>query len=282
MKGHVRVNFAGTLPDTPRDYNGSDELSHENVGHFPTTNDIDLSRIIQREIEKYLKDKGRSSIQALFTQTNFSSIPLNPVLSYNVHSSGIQLEKGSLIIDMEASNHMCHGLNMFDEITNTNPPLPVFLPNGSTHLIHKTGRVTISKDISLTNVLYLPSFNFNLLSVHALYASTNLCFSFSSISCSLQDPNTREVLVVGKVVGTLYILDQIVAPVVRPTSIALNVHSTTPICTKHSHMNKDAKFVSLWHKRLSHASAEPLKHISFLSEIAFSDFTKCDVCPLAK
>ena len=86
----------------------------------------------------------------------------------------------------------------------------------------------------------------------------------------------------GKVVGTLYILDHIVAPTVRLTSVALNVHSTTPICTKHPHMNKDAKFVSLWHKRLNHASAKPLKHISFLSEIAFSDFTKCDVCPLAK
>ena len=129
---------------------------------------------------------------------------------------------------------------------------------------------------------FLPCFNFNLLYVHALYASTNLCFSFSSISCSLPDPKTREVLVVGKVVGTLYFLDHIVAPTVRLTSVALNVHSTTPICTKHPHMNKDAKILSLWHKRLSHASVEPLKHISFLSEIAFSDFTKCDVCPLAK
>ena len=65
MKGHVRANFARTLPDTPLDYNGSDELPHDNVGHFPTTNDIDLSSIIQREIAKYLKDKG-SYIQALF------------------------------------------------------------------------------------------------------------------------------------------------------------------------------------------------------------------------
>ena len=166
-------------------------------------------------------------------------------MSCNLHSSGIQLEKGSWITYIEASNHMCHGLNMFDEIANTNPPLTVFLPNGSTHLIHKTGPVTLSKDISLTNVLYLPSFNLNLLFIHALYASTNLCFSFSSISYSLQDPKTREVLVVGKVVGALYILDQIVAPTVRLTSVALNVHSTTPICTKHPHMNKDAKFVSL-------------------------------------
>ena len=272
MKGPVRANFDGTLPDAPLDCNGYDELPHENVGHFPTSNDIDLSSIIQKEIAKYLKDKGCST-QALFAQTNFAC---------NRHSSSIQLEKGSWIIDTRASNHMCHDLNLFDEITNTNPPLLVFLLDGSTHLVHKTGRVTFSKDISLTSVLYLPSFNFNLLSVHALYASTNLSFSFSSVSCSLQDPKTREVLVVGKVVGTLCILDHIVAPTIRLTSVALNVHSTAPICTKHPHMKKDAKFVSLWHKRFDHALTKPLKHISFLSEIAFSDFTKYDVCPLAK
>ena len=142
--------------------------------------------------------------------------------------------------------------------------------------------MTLSKDISLTNVLYLPSFNFNLLSGHALCASTNLSFSFSFVFCSLQDSKTREVLVVGMVVGTLYILDHIVSPTISLTYVALNVHSTTPISTKHPHMNKDAKFASLWHKCLGDALAEPLKHISFLFGFAFSDFTKCDVCPLAK
>ena len=150
-------------------------------------------------------------------------------------------------MDIGASHHMCHDLNMFDEITNTNQPLPFFLPDGSTHLVYKTSRVTLSKDISLTNVLYLLSFNFNLLSVHALYASANLNFSFSSFSCSLQDQKTREVLVVGKVVGTPYILDRTIAPTLCLTFVALYVCSTTLIYTKHPHMNKDANFVSLWH-----------------------------------
>ena len=84
-------------------------------------NDINLSSIIQREIANYLKDKG-SSTQALFAQTNFAGIPLNPVLSCNLHFSSIQLEKGSWIIDIGASNHMCHDLNKFDEITNMYKP----------------------------------------------------------------------------------------------------------------------------------------------------------------
>ena len=58
MKGLMRENFVGTLPNMPLDCNGSDELPHDNVDHFPTSNNIDLSSIIKREIGMYLKDKG--------------------------------------------------------------------------------------------------------------------------------------------------------------------------------------------------------------------------------
>ena len=183
---------------------------------------------------------------------------------------------------------------MFNDVTNINPPLPIYLPDGSTHLVHKMGRVILYKAICLINVLYLPNFNFNLLSVHALCASTNLSLSIhalcastnlsfhSSFSCSLQDPKTRDVLAVGKVVGTLYILHQLTFANVNPTHVAFQVHSTTPKCTRHSTLNKDGNLVTLWHSRLGHVSVGTLKHLPFLSEVVFLDFSNCDICPLAK
>ena len=141
----------------------------------------------------------------------------------------------------------------------------------------------LSKAICLTNVLYLPKFNFNFLSVHNLCASTNLSFHFSSFSCSLQDPKTRELLVMGKVVvGTLYILHQLTSTNVDPTHVAFQVHSTTPMCTRHSNLNKDGNLVTLWLRHLGHASIRTLKHLPFLSEVLFPYFSNCDVCPLAK
>ena len=140
----------------------------------------------------------------------------------------------------------------------------------------------LSKALCLTNVLYLPNFKFNLLSVHALCASTNLSFHFSLVSCSLQDPKTREVLAMGKVVGTLYILHQLTSANVDPTPIAFQVHFTTPMCTRLSNLNNDGNLITLWHRLLGHASTETLKHLPFLSDVVFPDFSNCDVCPLAK
>ena len=101
-----------------------------------------------------------------------------------MNSFDLQLEMSSWIIDTRDLNHMCHALNMFNEVTNINPPLPVYLPDGSTHLVHKMGRVILSKAICLINVMYLPNFNFNLLSVHALCASTNLSLSIHALYAS--------------------------------------------------------------------------------------------------
>ena len=86
----------------------------------------------------------------------------------------------------------------------------------------------------------------------------------------------------GKVVDTLYIIPQLTSANVDPTHLAFQVHSTTPMCTRHSNLNKDGNLVTLWHRRLGHASAGTLKHLPFFSEVVFPNFSNRDVCPLAK
>ena len=115
------MNFVGTLVETPLDCIDPGDSHLKDNCPRTSTNGMDQSSIIQREIAKYMKGK-ESSGQALFAQTSFASIFSTLVLSCSMNSSDLQLERSSWIIDTGASNHMCHALNMFDEVTNKNLP----------------------------------------------------------------------------------------------------------------------------------------------------------------
>ena len=281
MQGTVRANLSGPLLETPLNCGNSEEPNHEDTNHKTSLSDIDLSSIIQKEITKYIKGK-RSLAQALFAHTSFAGITSAPILSCNLNTSGLPSTKGSWVIDTGASNHMCNDLDLLADACNINPPLPIYLPDGRTCLVYKVGQVNLSKTITLTNVLYLPHFNFNLLSVYRLCVSTNIHFHFSPFSCYLQDPKTEEVLDVGKVLGTLYMFDQFCLSPSHAPRMALNVQNRFSLCTASSPMNKDVHLVTLWYRRFGHASFGALKHLPFLYNASFPVSTNCDVCPLAK
>lgn len=58
-------------------------------------------------------------------------------------------------------------------------------------------------------MLYVPSFNFNLVSVNKLSSTAHVKFIFFPTYCLLQDLRTDEVLIKGKNVGNLYVLDDL-------------------------------------------------------------------------
>ena len=67
----------------------------------------------------------------------------------------------------------------------------VKLPNG--HEVHAThlGTVHLTPSIILNDVLYIPSFSFNLISISKLISTNNYELIFSSNTCVLQDINTK-------------------------------------------------------------------------------------------
>ena len=97
----------------------------------------------------------------------------------------------------------------------------VKLPNG--HHVHAThsGVVHLSTAITLLNVLYIPTFTFNLISISKLVSSTNCTLIFSSTSCTLQDMNNRMKIGTVEVRHDLYhlTLDQITTKAVCSTII---------------------------------------------------------------
>ena len=77
--------------------------------------------------------------------------------------------KSSWILDSGATNHFCSDLNFFDEWQpidgNENF---ITIPNGTKIPVKHVGTVNLSDKLKLLNVLHVPDFEFNLISVHKL------------------------------------------------------------------------------------------------------------------
>ena len=63
----------------------------------------------------------------------------------------------------------------------------VYLPNGEQALVTNVGTLHISSTLILTDVLCVPSFTFNLISVSKLTKSLYCCLIFLGDCCFIQD-----------------------------------------------------------------------------------------------
>jgi len=111
----------------------------------------------------------------------------------------------------------------------------VGLPNGQHITATKEGTVLLSDTLTLTNVLYVPSLNCNLVSVSQLVNESNRVIAFSDKFCVTQDHTTRTLIGMGEQREGLYYLGKMVTAATIQTS-----------STSISH--------EVWHKRLGHPS----------------------------
>lgn len=86
-------------------------------------------------------------------------------------------------------------------------PISVRLPNGTLVSAEHAGDVLLNNSIVLHDVLYLPMFDFNLLSISKLTKALNYFVSFSGESCLIQDSSKR-MIGSGKIHNGLYLLQQ--------------------------------------------------------------------------
>ena len=71
------------------------------------------------------------------------------------------------IIDTRATNHMVHSVTQLTTITSVVQTY-VSLPNGEQAMVTHIGTIRISSTLTLIDVLCVPSFSFNLISVNQL------------------------------------------------------------------------------------------------------------------
>ena len=91
------------------------------------------------------------------------------------------------VIDTRATDHIVYSIHLLNDFTAVN--CVVALPNGETALVTHIGSICLSENLVLTNVLCVPSFSFNILSVSQLTKKIHCCLIFLSTFCFIQDLN---------------------------------------------------------------------------------------------
>lgn len=169
------------------------------------------------------------------------------------------------IIDSGATDHICTCLTLMTNLQQCKP-ITVHLPNGHTTTVTTIGSMKIKPNLTLTGVLYIPTFTYNLISVSKLTNSTHSSVTFSHNQCIFQGHDGSKAT--GSLHGGLYTLTS------TPTTT-----QSTPLTTAFTQLSSH----NLWHARLGHPSSPILKKIKSISPLfqCNSEFT-CAVCPLSK
>jgi hypothetical protein len=124
-------------------------------------------------------------------------------LSLTQQSSLTNSTKTSWIIDTGVTDHMICSMSLFTSITSA-VSKSVRLPNGQYASVTHIGTIKISESFVLIDVLCIPSFSFNLISVSKLIKNLQCCVIFLSKFCFVQHLTSWKTIGVGKEAGGLY------------------------------------------------------------------------------
>lgn len=103
---------------------------------------------------------------------------------------------------------MTAALHLLQNVKYAHAHLKINLPNGDTTCITHVGNIQLSCGLKLLNVLYVPNFHHNLLSIHKLAKDNHCEVTFSPTSCVLFDSDTHEIKGIGFIKDGLYYLTE--------------------------------------------------------------------------
>lgn len=105
------------------------------------------------------------------------------------HDTTFNIDKNSWILDSGASIHICYSKELFTTLQPISGAY-VSLPNCSRLTVEYIGTVQISPSLFLHNVMFVPSFRFNLFLISALTLQHSFTVNFLDNCCVIQDKSS--------------------------------------------------------------------------------------------
>jgi transposase InsO family protein len=184
----------------------------------------------------------------------------------NICLSNLCTTNSEWIIDSGATDHMTFDETEIKEVTKPRKK-EILNANGVAYPVSGSGNIQLSKSLTLTNALVVPSLSTKLISVGQLADELNCVVMMYPNFCVFQNILTKEIIGRGIRKGRLYHLEDMT---IGQANIA----------------DSDSKRISkiwMWHKRLGHPS---FSYMSKLLPSLFSDFDistlHCETCIQAK
>ena len=185
------------------------------------------------------------------------------------------------IMDSGASDHMTASINLLSNVKVAPPNFTIKLPTGQKTQITHIGDIELEGGLKMLNVLYVPQFAHNLLSIHKLAKDNHCDVMFYPNKCEIVDSVTKMVKGVGLVQQGLYYLVEN-----RKTSGELGKgKEKAPVCFtvgQSSQGQVESSLYNLWHRRLGHTSNSTTSHIPFLKTMVKAQDSVCITCPMGK
>ncbi|CAM8951616.1 unnamed protein product [Rhodiola kirilowii] len=168
-------------------------------------------------------------------------------------------------IDSGATDHITSNSHLLIDLRPLDNCHEVTMPNGQTTKVTHIGTCVISDHLMLKDVLLVPAFEFNLLSVGKLIKDNGCSVHFVNDKCYIQGHHKQTLEGIGDLTDGLFQLQN------KAVSSCL-----------HTRSSKD--LAALWHSRLGHVSYKTMfSDLSkYIDGLKCNDHSVCTVCPLAK
>ena len=159
-----------------------------------------------------LNKEQYNCLLALLQQAQLAATPSNEHHHISNTSTGIICNLRSLpksvlwILDSGVSDHISSSLDKFATYKIISD-VPIKLPNGTTVYANIKGTIIFSTTFILHNVLYIPGFNFNLISVSHLAIKFDCSIRFTDQICEIQDNHTKRMIGFAKMHHGFYVLE---------------------------------------------------------------------------
>lgn len=272
------ISYAG---DDPLDFNAAGPVSsyQNNNAEVP---DATMMQSIMNEVMKAMKGKqivGESSNNSV-SYANYAGI------NFNTSASDIW------IVDSGATDHMVFDDKLFMHKRTLVKQVEIGLPDGTCSYVSEIGSVAVFPNLILKDVLYVPSFKHNLISVGKLIDDAGIEVVFRPHECVFTLSQNNYILGTAPKIGGLYLLNSSsksastvshkIFPIVTNVVVA-DSHSST-LSSKSPNSKSYQSSVNsfdLLHARLGHISLSKMKHLGICDCNHLNNYF-CETCVYAK